>query len=318
MLAARVKRQATDFVAFDAEALAILYFNEAIYTNMIMAGYAWQKGQVPVSLRGIYRAIKLNGVKADDNMAAFDLGRIAAYDPERLETAKDPRGHIPTKTLDELIADRADRLRGYQNAAYATRYTDLIARVKAAESAAGLNERLSDAVARFAYKLMAYKDEYEVARLWTDGSFDAYLAKKFKGGKVAYHLAPPIGSKKDENGHLRKKSFGPWMKIGFKIMKRFKWLRGTRFDPFGWTEERKLERRIRDQYLENIDRMLADLSAKNLDLAVAIAEIPDDIRGYGHIKEAAISEAAAQEAELWTHWPDGTLPNAKTTLIAAR
>ncbi len=317
LLSARVKRQASDFATFDAEALAILYFNDAIYTNMIMAGYAWQKGQVPVSLRGVYRAIKLNGVKADDNMAAFDLGRIAAYDPDRLETAKDPRGHIQAKTLDELIEDRVTRLKGYQSGAYADRYRALVDRVKAAESEAGLGERLSEAVARYAYKVMAYKDEYEVARLWTDGKFDAYLAKKFKGGKIAYHLAPPLNSKKDENGHLKKKSFGPWMKTGFKILKRFKWLRGTRFDPFGWTEERKLERKIRDQYIDNVDRLLADLTEKNLDLAVAIAEIPDDIRGYGHVKEEAISIAAEKESELWQHWPNGTLPKSRTTLIAA-
>ena len=317
LLAARVKRQATDFATFDAEALAILYFNDAIYTNMIMAGFAWQKGQVPVSLRGLYRAIKLNGVKAEENMAAFDLGRIAAHDPERLETAKDPRGHVPPMTLDELIENRVSRLADYQNKAYAERYRAFVSQVRSAEQAANLGERFTQAVARFAYKLMAYKDEYEVARLWTDGKFDAYLAKMFKGGKVAYHLAPPLNSKKDENGHLVKKQFGPWMKIGFKIMKRFKGLRGTRFDPFGWTEERKMERKLRDQYLDNIERMLVDLSAKNLDLAVEIASIPDSIRGYGHVKEEAVAMAAAREAELWQHWPNGTLPKAKTTLIAA-
>ncbi len=107
------------------------------------------------------------------------------------------------------------------------------------------------------------------------------------------------------------------MKTGFKIMKRFKWLRGTRLDPFGWTAERKLERKIRDQYFDTVERLLADLTAKNLDLAVAIAEIPDDIRGYGHIKEAAISLAAEKQAELWQHWSNGTLPKSRTTLIAA-
>ncbi|MCH9752629.1 MAG: indolepyruvate ferredoxin oxidoreductase family protein [Alphaproteobacteria bacterium] len=317
LLAARVKRQAADFAAFDAEALAILYFNDAIYTNMIMAGYAWQKGQVPVSLRGLYRAIKLNGVKADDNMAAFDVGRIAAHDAGRLEPAKDPRGHITPMSLDELIEERSQRLVSFQNQKYADQYRDVIRQVRAAETDAGLGERLTEAVARYAFKLMAYKDEYEVARLWTDGAFDAYLAKSFKGGKLNFHLAPPIFSKKDEDGHLKKKSFGPWMKTGFKILKRFKWLRGTRFDPFGWTDERQMERKVRDQYLDNMLRMLPDLSAKNIDLAVAIAEIPDDIRGYGHIKEDAVAKAAAREAELWQHWPNGTLPRAKTTLIAA-
>jgi len=315
LLAARVKRQATDFGLFDAEALSILYFNDAIYTNMVMAGFAWQKGGVPVSLRGVYRAIKLNGVKAADNMAAFDLGRIAAHDPERLESAKDPRGEVKEKTLDEIIADRTARLTEYQNAAYAQTYVDAVAKVRAAEAAAGLGERLTLAVAKYAYKVMAYKDEYEVARLWTDGKFDAYLAKTFKGGKVNYHLAPPLFSKTDENGHLVKKKFGPWMKLSFKMMKRFKGLRGTRFDVFGKTAERKMERGLRDQYLENLDVLLADLSGKNHDLAVAIAEVPNDIRGYGHVKEASVEKAAVKEAELWANWPVGKLPAAKTTLI---
>ncbi|NQY97137.1 MAG: indolepyruvate ferredoxin oxidoreductase family protein, partial [Henriciella sp.] len=251
------------------------------------------------------------------SMAAFDVGRIAAYEPSRLEPAKDPRGHITPMSLDELIENRAQRLTAYQGQKYADQYRDVVATVRAAETKAGLGERLTEAVARYAFKLMAYKDEYEVARLWTDGAFDAYLAKKFKGGKINYHLAPPIFSKKDEDGHLKKKAFGQWMKTGFKVLKRFKWLRGTRFDPFGWTEERKMERKLRDQYLDNMQRMLTELSAKNIDLAVEIAEIPDDIRGYGHVKEEAVSKAAAREAELWQHWPDGTLPRAKTTLIAA-
>ncbi len=318
LLAARVKRQAADFGVFDAEALSLLYFNDAIYTNMVMAGYAWQKAGIPVSLRGIYRAIKLNGVKAEDNMAAFDLGRLAAHDPARLETAKDPRGHIAPKTLDELIEDRAARLTLYQNAAYADQYRAAVAKVRAAETAAGLGERLAEAVAKYAFKVMAYKDEYEVARLWTDGKFDAYLAKTFKGGKVNYHLAPPLFSKTDANGHLVKKNFGPWMKTSFKIMKRFKGLRGTRFDPFGWTAERKMERALRDQYLSNVDRLIEGICEKNLDLAVAIAEVPDDIRGYGHVKEAAVEAAAIKETELWTGWPEGKIPSAKTTLIAAK
>lgn len=316
LLAARVKRQAQDFATFDAEALATLYFNDAIYTNMIMAGYAWQKGCIPVSLRGVYRAIRLNGVKADDNMAAFDLGRIAAYDPERLETTKDPRGDVAEMTLEELIEERAKRLKLYQNAAYAERYRALVDKVCAAESAAGLGERFSETVARFAYKVMAYKDEYEVARLWTDGKFDAYLAKTFKGGKINFHLAPPLMAKKDEDGRLRKKSYGPWMKTGFKLLKRFKWLRGTRLDPFGWTEERRLERQLRDQYLDNIERMLPELTDKNLELAIEIAALPDEIRGYGHVKEAAIAKVAETESELWQSWPAGLSSSTKTTLIA--
>lgn len=318
LLSARVKRQASDFGVFDAEALSILYFNDAIYTNMIMAGFAWQKGGVPVSLRGVYRAIKLNGVKAEDNMAAFDLGRLAAHNPDRLENAKDPRGHVAEMTLDELIEDRAARLVEYQNEAYAQQYGDVVAKVRAAESQKELGERLTTAVAKYAFKLMAYKDEYEVARLWTNGKFDAYLAKTFKGGKVNFHLAPPLFSKKDANGHLIKKNFGPWMKTSFKIMKRFKGLRGTRFDLFGYTEERKMERALRDDYIVALDTIAAELSSKNLELAVAIAEVPDDIRGYGHVKEASVEAAEAAREALWAGWPLGAMPKAKTTLIGSK
>ncbi|MDJ0919649.1 MAG: indolepyruvate ferredoxin oxidoreductase family protein [Henriciella sp.] len=318
LLAARVKRQANAFAAFDAEALAILYFNDAIYTNMIMAGYAWQAGGVPVSLRGIYRAIKMNGVKVEDNMAAFDLGRIARHDLSRLEPARDPRGTVKPKTLDELIADRVERLTAYQNAAYAETYIAAVERVRAAETAAGLGERLTEAVARYAYKLMAYKDEYEVARLWTDGKFDAYLKKRFKGGKINYHLAPPLMSDKDDQGHLKKKPFGPWMKTGFKLLKHFKGLRGTRFDPVGWTDERKMERRLRDTYLDELDVLIDGLTRERLDLAIEIASLPDSIRGYGHVKEAAVEAAETQRQLLWDRWDRATGPSPATTTLINR
>jgi len=317
MLQARVDRQARDFAAFDAEALAILYFNDAIYTNMVMAGYAWQKGQVPISLRGMYRAIRLNGTKSQDNMNAFDLGRIAAEKPARLLAASDPRGTTTEKSVDDLITDRMARLKAYQDTDYALQYKKAVADIRSKEATLGKGDRLTRAAATYAYKLMAYKDEYEVARLWTNGSFEKQLKDTFSGGKVYYHMAPPILSKKDGQGHLKKKSFGPWMKTCFKILKRFKGLRGTRLDVFGWTGERKAERALRDAYLETLVKLADGLTAENLDLAVAIASVPDSIRGYGHVKEAAIELAQTTEAELWAGWPTGTLPRAKTTLIAA-
>ncbi len=315
LLQGRVRRRARDFDHCDAEALAILYFNEAIYTNMIMAGFAWQKAQVPVSLRGVYRAIKMNGVKVSDNMAAFDLGRVAAVKPDRLLSASDPRGTESHKTLDELIEDRVERLTAYQNATYAARYRGIVAKVRAAEASAGSGEELTRAAATYAYKVMAYKDEYEVARLWTDGAFDAQLKETFKSGKVYYHLAPPLLSGKDSKGHLKKKSFGPWMRTGFKILRRFKGLRGTRFDPFGWTEERRKEQALRETYLDGVTRLASELTAQNLDLAIEIASVPDAIRGYGHVKEAAMDEAATKEAALWAHWPMGRPVAAAKTLI---
>ena len=317
LLAARVKRQAKDFGSIDAESLALGYLNDAIYTNMIMVGYAWQKGHIPVSLRGLYRAIKLNGVKIAENMKAFDVGRLAAVDPDRLEKASDPRGDVKPMTLDEIIEDRAGRLTAYQDKAYAQQYRDLVAKVRKDEEAAGLGDAFTTAVAKFAFKLMAYKDEYEVARLYTDGTFEKKLRETFHGGKIGYLMAPPLIAKKDSQGHLKKKKFGPWMKTAFRLMKQFKGLRGTAFDPFGWTEERKMERGLRDTYLARVDEMSGQLTRKNHELAVAIASIPDEIRGYGHVKEASVEAAKGHEEELLKNWPDGGMPKQKTTLIAA-
>ena len=284
---------------------------------MIMAGYSWQKGKLPVSLRGLYRAIRLNGTKVEDNMAAFNIGRIAAASPERLAPQSDPRGHAEAKTLDALIEDRAARLTAYQNAAYADRYRELVAEVRAAEEAKGLGEALTRTVATYAYKLMAYKDEYEVSRLYTDGNFARQLASQFKGGKLRFWLAPPIIAKKDAHGHLVKKHFGAWMMTGFKVLAKLKGLRGTKLDIFGYTEERKMERDLRDTYLANMRRIAGKLTAANHALAIEIARVPDDIRGFGHVKEAAVVKAKAHETELWAGWPEGKLPKAKATLIAA-
>jgi indolepyruvate ferredoxin oxidoreductase len=317
LLSARVKRQAEDFSALDAEALAVSYLHDAIYTNMIMVGFAWQRGQVPLSLRGIYRAIRLNGTKVEDNMTAFNVGRIAAADPARLGAQKDPRGTVQPKTLDALIADRAARLTAYQNAAYADQYLAVIARIRAAEAGTGTGETLTRAAASYAYKVMAYKDEYEVARLYTDGKFKAQLASQFTGGKLRFWLAPPMIAKKDIHGHLVKKRFGAWMWHAFTVLAGFRFLRGTRFDLLGMTAERKMERALRDEYLAGLERIAAELTPLNHAVAVAIAEIPDEIRGFGHVKEAAIAKAVPIRAQLWAAWPSGKLPKARTTLIAA-
>ncbi len=318
LLSARVKRQASEFESFDAEALAMGYLHEAIYTNMIMAGFAWQKGKVPVSLRALYRAIRLNGTKVEDNMAAFNIGRIAAADPARLIKQLDPRGHIEPKTLDELIEDRAARLVAYQNEAYANAYRAVVAKVRTAETDAGLGEKLTRAAATYAFKVMAYKDEYEVARLYTDGAFAEQMAKEFKGGKLRFWMAPPLISKKDSHGHLKKKHFGPWMMTGFRILARLKGLRGTAFDLFGRTEERQMERTLRDDYLAGLARIAPELTPKNHELALALASVPDEIRGFGHVKEEAFEVAKAKETELWAGWPEGRMPKVKVSLIAAQ
>ena len=316
LLAARVKRQVQELSTINAEALAVGILHDAIYTNMVMTGYAWQKGMIPVTLRGLYRAIKLNGVKVEENMAAFDLGRLAAADPDRLPDIESPRDEIKPRTLDDLINHRAEILIRYQNDAYAERYRNMVAVVRAAEEAAGLGEKLTRAVATYGYKVMAYKDEYEVARLFTDGRFEKTLQNTFSGDpKIRFHLAPPMIAKRDAKGNQVKKPFGKWMLRAFKVMKRFKGLRGTRFDIFGYTEERKSERALRDAYIENASRLARELTAENHELAITIAEIPNDIRGYGHVKEKAMKDMSEVEAELWSHWPKGGALPAKTRLI---
>jgi indolepyruvate ferredoxin oxidoreductase len=201
-----------------------------------------------------------------------------------------------------LIAHRAAELTAYQNAAYARRYLDRVARVRAAEAPLG-TEALTRAVAINLFKLMAYKDEYEVARLYTDGRFAAYRAETFKGGKAKVLLAPPLLSPKDAEGKPRKIAFGGWMlELGFPALARLKGLRGTPLDLFGYTAERKMERQLVADYEAGVDRLVAALTPERLPLAVKIAEIPQQIRGFGHVKDASVGPAKAEEARLWAEW----------------
>ena len=285
-----------------AHHLAQTRLGDAIYANMIMLGFAWQKGLIPVSSRALYRAIRLNGVDADNNLQAFEIGRQVAHDP----AARGPReaaGPTPeTMVLPELIAHRSAELAAYQDAAYAQRYADQVARVAATGS-----DALTRAVAVNLYKLMAYKDEYEVARLYTDGRFAAYRGETFKGGKAKVWLAPPIFSPKGPDGRPRKIAFGGWMlDLAFPALAKMKRLRGTAFDLFGYSAERKTERALIAHYERSLDRLLAELTPERLDLAVKIAAIPQQIRGFGHIKDASVAKAKAEEAALWAAWEKAT------------
>ncbi|MFZ5662630.1 MAG: indolepyruvate ferredoxin oxidoreductase family protein [Pseudomonadota bacterium] len=212
-----------------------------------------------------------------------------------------------SRSLDELIARRVAFLTDYQNAAYARRYADLVARVRAVESAkAPGSTDLTEAVARYAFKLMAYKDEYEVARLYTSGEFQRRLAQQFEGDfKLKFHLAPPLLAKKDAEGRLIKREYGPWVFTAFRLLAKLRGLRGTRLDIFGYTEERRTERRLIEEYFATVERLLAKLDTGNLRLAVEIASIPDHIRGYGHVKDAHLHKARQREAELWAQWDAG-------------
>jgi indolepyruvate ferredoxin oxidoreductase len=298
----RIARAAKSYDGCPAVELAEEKLGDAIFANMIMLGFAWQKGLIPVSSRALYRAIRLNGVESEANLQAFELGRIAAFDPAQRKVAHTPSPTPQTMPLDELIAHRTGELVAYQDQAYADRYAKRVAAVRAAEAPLG-SEALTRAVAANLYKLMAIKDEYEVARLYSDGRFAAALADTFKGGKAKVLLAPPLLSGKDEAGHLKKRAFGPWMlKWGFPTLAKLKGLRGGALDVFAHTAERRAERQLLADFEAGLDRLVAGLTAEKLPLAVKIASVPDQIRGYGHVKDAAMETAKKEDAALWAEW----------------
>jgi indolepyruvate ferredoxin oxidoreductase len=288
-----------DFV--DAGKIATALMGDSIATNMFMLGYSFQKGKVPLSEAALMKAIELNGVSVPFNKAAFNWGRYCAHDTAAVTKLATPATVIEFKrsqSLEEIIAKRVELLTAYQNAAYAKQYSDFVAQVQAAEEKLG-GKKLTEAVARYFYKLMAYKDEYEVARLHSDPAFRAKIANMFEGDyKVKFHLAPPLLAKKDKDGHLVKQEFGPWMLKAFGVLAKFKGLRGTALDVFGYTAERKMERALIGEYRKTVEGLLGKLTADNLATAVAIARIPEDIRGYGHVKERHLKAAKQKEASL--------------------
>ena len=203
-----------------------------------------------------------------------------------------------------MIARRVAFLTSYQSAGYARRYSDFVARVRAAETAkAPGSSDLSEAVARYFFKLMAYKDEYEVARLYTSGDFRRKLEAQFEGDyKLRFHLAPPLLAKKNAQGQLQKKEYGPWVFTAFRVLAKLRFLRGTPLDLFGYTAERRSERALIEEYENTVAGLLDKLDAGNVDLAADIASIPEHIRGYGHVKEAHLHKAMARQAELLKEW----------------
>ncbi|BBK38737.1 indolepyruvate ferredoxin oxidoreductase [Allostella sp. ATCC 35155] len=302
----------TDFV--DATRIATALLGDSIAANLFMLGFAYQKGLIPVSAEAIERAIELNGVAISFNREAFRWGRRAAHDRATVDRIATPAAARPAaaQTLDEIVARRREQLTAYQDAAYADRYERLVRRVAAAEAAQAQGVTgLAEAVARNYYKLLAYKDEYEVARLYTDGTFRRRLEEQFEGDfRLKFHLAPPLFAARDEQGHLKKRAYGPWMMAAFGLLARMKRLRGTAFDPFGRTEERRAERRLIADYEAAIEEVLARLGHDTHRLAVDIAQIPDRIRGFGHVKEANLKAAKRSEAMLLAALRDPTAPAA--------
>lgn len=301
---------------FDAETAATRLMGDSLYTNPMMLGYAWQKGWLPLELASLMRAIELNAVQVDKNKAAFEWGRRAAHAPQAVAALWQKAGGgeqvIQFKkrdSLDDLIARRVEFLTGYQNAGYAAQYRSFVDHVRAAEAPLG-KTTLTETVVRYLFKLMAYKDEYEVARLHSDPAFHARLASQFEGDfKLKVHLAPPLTAKKNERGELIKQPFGPFMFTVFKVLARFKGLRGTVLDIFGRTEERRTERALIAEYRADVEALLAGLNATNHALAVEIAGIPEQIKGFGHVKERNLAAARSRREGLLQQWRHPEAPS---------
>jgi len=288
----------------DGTGLATALMGDSIATNLFMVGYAWQRGLIPLSLAAIHQAIELNGVAVEVNKRTFAWGRLAAHDPAEVEAQARPLLRAERKsepTLEQLIAHRAALLTDYQDAAYAARYRAVVAEVAAAEQARAKGRTaLTAAVARSLAKLMAYKDEYEVARLFTSGDFLNKIQAQFEGDvRLEFNLAPPLLARRDpRTGELQKRSFGPWMFWAFRILVRLRHLRGTRWDIFGRAAERQTERRLIEDYLELIRDVLKHLGPHNHAVAVELAALPEQIRGFGHVKDKSIARARQRQADL--------------------
>jgi indolepyruvate ferredoxin oxidoreductase len=287
---------------FDAQALAEEFLGDTIASNILAMGYAWQRGLVPVGLEAITLAIELNNVAVESNLLALSLGRLAAAEPAALQALRNaPAQATADEPLDALVSRGVSCLTAYQDAAWASRFEGVVHRVARAESALGGGESmpLARTVARSLQKLMSYKDEYEVARLYTDGAFRKQLSDQFEGAlKLEFHMAPPLLSRSRDGTPPRKVRLGAWMLPAMRWLARGKVLRGTVFDVFGRTAERRMEREQIVQYEARVAELLEALNPDNCALATQIAAIPLSMRGYGHVKVANIAVARAREAEL--------------------
>ena len=282
---------------FDAEFVAVQALGDSIYANPLLLGYAWQMGRVPLQLESVLRAMELNGVQVQNNKAAFHWGRQCALDLSSVLAQFEARQVVQIvkkPALAELVARRVEFLTGYQNAAYAKDYADFVEKVRLAEAPLGKSV-LSESVARYLFKLMAYKDEYEVARLHTGVAFESKLAGMFEGDyTLQFHMAPPVLGTGNGTPEPQKRTYGPWMLSLMRVLASCRGLRGTVWDVFGRSEERKQERALVLQYRSDIASLLPRLSAANLDAAVAFARLPETIRGYGHVKARTLAAARLQ------------------------
>lgn len=309
--------------ALDASGMGQTLAGDSIAANMMLVGYAVQLGLLPLSVAAIERAIEINGVAVKFNIDAFNIGRLCVHAPEKIQQLLDSVGVIKTverlENLDDIVAHRMALLEQYQNPAYAEQYRQLVDMARQADASfADQDQALSKAVAHYGAKLMAYKDEYEVARLYTDPAFMQRLKTTFQGDiKLKFNLAPPLLSKTDAySGLPKKREYGSWMLTGFKLLKHFKFLRGSKLDIFGYTAERKMERRLISEYRDTISRVCQSLDADNYATAVQLASLPEDIRGYGHVKEQHLQKVEKHQAKLWRQFENGGVDPDQADLIA--
>jgi len=307
-------------LAMEALRLSASLMGDSITANMFLLGAAWQKGLIPLTHAAIDRAVELNGVAIEQNRRAFLWGRRAAHDLAAVEqiavgagpsTAQvirfDPR---KPAALTEMLAERSTFLTDYQDAAYAARYTALVQKVAQAESALGLGDSLARAVARGLFKLMAHKDEWEVARLYARPEFREELARTFEGDfSLRFHVAGgPFGKRDPATGKLIKREVGPWLMTAFRLMAPLRMLRGSLLDPFRMSDERRLARELLDGYRADIERLLPELTSANHALAVQIASLPDKVRGYGHVRQASATAASTERDRLLAQWRQPQAP----------
>ncbi|HKK22141.1 MAG TPA: DUF6537 domain-containing protein, partial [Pseudohaliea sp.] len=308
----------------DSTEVATRLLGDAIASNLFLLGYAWQQGLVPVSAAALERAIELNGVAVAFNRQAFLWGRRYAHQPDRVLAAAGLAGEgeeaaETDDSVDALIADRVQRLTAYQDAAYAQGYADRLAAVRRLDPRAGADGSVTRAVARSLYKLMAYKDEYEVARLYADPAFLAGLREQFEGGlRLRFNLAPPLLARRDPvTGHLRKREFGPWVLPAFRLLARLRFLRGTPLDLFGYTAERRQERADLADYQALLDEVLPRLEDDNYPLVVELAALPQQLRGFGHVKDRNRAQLAPRRERLLRQLRGGSDTDPVTIVEAA-
>ena len=307
----------------DATKLATGLMGDSIATNLFMVGYAYQRGLLPVGEAAILRAVELNGAAVESNKQSFNWGRLAAVDPALVAAAAIPKAAKPdsqrlSESLDEMIDRRVKFLTDYQDAAYAKRYLDFVAKVRAVEAAKqpGATD-LTEAVARYYFKLLAIKDEYEVARLYAETDFLQRVAAQFEGDyKLNFYLAPPTLNKAaTKDGEPKKTKYGPWMMPAFRLLAKMRRYRGTAIDIFGRMPERKMERALIGEYETTVAEILDRLSPQNYAVAVDLASIPEHIRGYGHIKDRHLKDAKVREKALLAQLRDAKAAPAKAAVM---